>query len=150
MSIDDGNDREAEGRAAFAAGLGLDANPHGFRDGRAKWSIGWFAARGDAFRDWKAKNDRSDNITGSIKPYDPQTVIACAIASVCGDGNSNAMLVARDVIGALYGRGVPDHGGRGNERCSNLIRPIPPKSRSRRWSTCGGYGVPRRRVSGRQ
>ena len=52
-------------------------------------------------------NDRS-NQTPKIrppKPYDPQTVIACAIAWVCSDGNSDAMRGARDVIGALYAEG---------------------------------------------
>lgn len=47
-----------EGQLAFDAGLGLDANPYGFRDGRDEWSKGWMSARASAIQTWvKETND---------------------------------------------------------------------------------------------
>lgn len=44
----------------------------------------------------------------------PEDVIAAAVASVCGDGNSDARRVAKDIVAALFSAGfgiAPRHGG---------------------------------------
>ena len=53
---------ESLGRSAFAEGKGLDSNPFCWlreSDKRADWSKGWFAAREDAFREFRNNAERA-------------------------------------------------------------------------------------------